>query len=220
MWLNCPVDLFTQPDAHGDEHEVWFAGEFVVKLAYPNFFGLRVVYRSDESQQCNPCEYFERWVLHNEFFGDDVDILGAFDTVDGIRVVLIQRAIKGNPASIQEIEAFFRGNGWLHFRVENDSAWFDEDRRLVVSDILRFALVHGAVELEKVDGAAIKFLGQLAIRGKENSDGGAGLRHLLNYLFPPDDEHGVPRFQGEAGVCDQQGGAGLFGGLANGIEII
>ena len=59
MWLDAPVDLFTQPDAHGDEHEVWFAGEHVVKLTYPNFFGLRVVHRTDESQQCNPCEYFD-----------------------------------------------------------------------------------------------------------------------------------------------------------------
>jgi hypothetical protein len=56
MWLDAPIDLHALPDAHGDEHEVWFAGEYVIKLAYPDFFGLRVVYRSDESQQCNPCE--------------------------------------------------------------------------------------------------------------------------------------------------------------------
>lgn len=134
MWLDAPVDLFTQPDAHGDEHEVWFAGEHVVKLTYPNFFGLRVVHRTDESQQCNPCEYFERWVLHNELFGDDVDIMGAFDTVQGIRTVLFQRAIQGSPATDAEIQSFFRGNGWLPFKVDRDLAWFDESRLLVVSD--------------------------------------------------------------------------------------
>ena len=134
MWLDAPVDLLSRPDAYGDEHEVWFSGDCVVKLAYPNFFGLKVIYRSDEDNHCNPCDYFERWVLHNEIFGDDVDILGAFNTVGGIRTVLIQRAIKGNPASLAEITAFFRGNEWRPFRTSDGRAWFDEKRLLVVSD--------------------------------------------------------------------------------------
>lgn len=134
MWIDAPVDLFTQPDAYGDEHEVWFAGDRVVKLAYPDFFGLRVVHRSDEDQRCNPCEYFERWLLHNELFGDDVEIPGAFDTVDGVRLVLVQRAIQGSPATEAEIRSFFVGNGWLPFQIGRNSAWFDESRLLVVSD--------------------------------------------------------------------------------------
>ena len=134
FWIDAPIDLSSKPDAYGDEHEVWFCGDYVVKLTYPDFFGLRVVYRSDESRKCNPCEYFERWVLHNEVFGDDVTILGAFDTLDGIRTVLLQPAVEGSPASDSEIQAFFSGNGWLPFRFGDDCAWFDAGRSLVVSD--------------------------------------------------------------------------------------
>ncbi len=134
LWIDNPVDLFSQPDAYGDEHEVWFTDEYVVKLTHPDFFGLRVDYRSDEDQRCTPCEYFERWVLHNELFGDDVVVAGAFDTTEAIRTVLVQKAIEGHPSSNQEIGSFFKDNGWLPFRTDDGSAWYDEKRHLVVSD--------------------------------------------------------------------------------------
>ncbi len=70
------MDLSEEPFAIGSEHEVWHVGDKVIKLTYPDFFGLKVVYRGDEDHRCSPCEYFERWVLHNELFGDDVEILG------------------------------------------------------------------------------------------------------------------------------------------------
>ena len=134
MWIDAPVDLSTQPDAYGDEHEVWFNSETIIKLTYPDFFGLRVVYRTDEDKRCNPCEYFERWVLHNDLFGDDVEVLGAFETTKGMRTVLSQKAIQGNPATEEEIRFFFKGNGWLPFRTDDGCAWFDQTRLLVISD--------------------------------------------------------------------------------------
>lgn len=132
--LDPPVDLSKEPDARGDEHEVWFVGKRVIKLAHPDFFGLRVVHRSDEDQRCLPCEYFERWVLHNEIFGDDVDLPGAVDSLEGARMVLTQQAIKGTPADVGKIEDFFLGNGWRRFQANGNTAWLDETRSLVVSD--------------------------------------------------------------------------------------
>ena len=134
FWVDPPVDLSKEPDARGDEHEVWFVGERVFKLAHPDFFGLRVVYRSDEDQRCLPCEYFERWVLHNEIFGDAVDLPGAVNSLEGVRIVLSQQAIEGMPAAVEKIEEFFLGNGWRRFQANGNTAWFDEGRSLVVSD--------------------------------------------------------------------------------------
>jgi hypothetical protein len=144
MWSIAPAGIFTHPDAYGDEHEVWFFDEVVVKITYPNFFGLRVIYRSDEDSRCLPCEYFERWVLHNELFGDDVHILGAFSTPEGPRTVLAQKAIQGNPATDAEIRAFFQENGWSEFRTKDGCAWFDEERLLVVSDTHQGNLIETA----------------------------------------------------------------------------
>jgi len=152
MWLDTPVDLLAEPDAHGDEHEVWFAGEHVIKLTYPDFFGLRVLYRPDEDKRCLPCEYFERWVLHNELFGDDVSIPGAFGTTEGMRTVLIQKAIKGHPATNAEIQAFFTGNRWRPFKTDDGGAWFDEGNQLVVSDTHQGNLIEtGDKELVPID---------------------------------------------------------------------
>src|SRR5690606_29256661 len=109
-WIDPPVDFSKGPDAFGDEHEVWLAGGSVIKVAYPDFFGLRVVFREDESSKCLPSEYFERWVLHNELFGDDIEVIGVIDTTGGVRTVLKQQAIRGGPATEGEIEGFFIGN--------------------------------------------------------------------------------------------------------------
>ncbi|MES2996151.1 MAG: hypothetical protein V4733_05005 [Verrucomicrobiota bacterium] len=132
---------FRIPAEHGDEHEVWFEKESVIKLTYPDFFGLRVVYREDEDKKCLPCEYFERWVLHNEIFGDNVAIPCAFETAKGLRVALVQKAIKGVPAELEEIRKFFLDNGWSSFQADGNTAWFDKERELVVSDTHRGNLI-------------------------------------------------------------------------------
>ena len=106
----------------------------VVKITYPGLFGLRVVYRQDESRHCTPLEYFERWQLHCEMFGDDAEFLGVVKTSEGLRTVIRQKLIEGEPASDEEIDQFFRGNEWLPFRWNNNLAYFDEAREVVVSD--------------------------------------------------------------------------------------
>ncbi len=151
LWIDSPIESARTPDGEGDEHQVWFIEEFrklhypdrveiwsalnrVVKLTHPDFFGLRVVYRQDEDQKCLPCEYFERWVLHNEIFGDDVEILGVVDSPHGLRVAISQQAILGSPASLEMIQGFFLDNGWHRFDANQNIAWFDPNRSLVVSD--------------------------------------------------------------------------------------
>ena len=151
LWIMSPIEASGTPDGEGDEHKVWFIDELfklthadrieiwsivnrVVKLTHPDFFGLRVVYRQDEDQRCLPYEYFERWVLHNEIFGDDVEMLGVVDSSQGLRVAISQQAILGRPASLEQIQAFFLGNGWHRFDANQNIAWFDQKRSLVVSD--------------------------------------------------------------------------------------
>ncbi|HSP44043.1 MAG TPA: hypothetical protein VLO11_14310, partial [Luteolibacter sp.] len=134
FWMDLPGCCDAKPDAFGDEHEVWFVGERVYKLAYPNFYGLRVIYRPDGDPRCLPHEYFERWNLHNGIFGDQVEIVGAVDFTDGIRLVMVQEAVAGSPAEPAQIQTFFESTGWKRFSALGETAWFDPARSVVVSD--------------------------------------------------------------------------------------
>jgi hypothetical protein len=75
LWLKCaPCELASRPDFEGNEHQVWFDSlnaEFL-KVTWPGFFGLKVVYSADEDPLCSPIDYLWRWVLHNRHFGDRV----------------------------------------------------------------------------------------------------------------------------------------------------
>ncbi|BDS05558.1 hypothetical protein NT6N_05980 [Oceaniferula spumae] len=95
------------------------------------------VHRHDEEPQASPIDYLERWMLHNELFGDSVEFVGALDTVAGLRMVIRQPAIKGQPASDEQIHQFFAESGWKRFKIEGDIAYFDPTRELVVSDTHR-----------------------------------------------------------------------------------
>jgi hypothetical protein len=169
FWMDYPEGVFLEPDAEGDEHQVWFADGAVIKLTHPNFFGLKVVYRQDEGPKCLPCEYFERWTLHNEIFGDDVAIVGAFDTPDGIRAVLVQRAIEGEPTAVEKIEGFFKDNGWEPFSTNEGKAWYDAPRSLVVSDTHQGNLIEmpdGVLapidfRIQKISGATLSAVSQM-----------------------------------------------------------
>lgn len=160
-----PLGFHFRPcENHGDEHEVWHHGARVIKLTYPNFFGLKVVYRPDEDARCLPCEYFERWQLHNEIFGDNVHIPVTFEQPDGrLRVSMVQRAVMGTPATNHEIHGFFVENGWRKFTTNDGIAWLDEERCLVVSDTHQGNLVKTPdgilapidFRIQKVDGAIL-----------------------------------------------------------------
>ncbi len=137
--LTPPDELSRAPDEEGNEHQVWYlpdANAFL-KATWPDFFGLLVVHRPHEEQKASPIAYLERWSLHNDLFGDDVRFLGALATDSGLRLLIQQPAISGTPATDQEIQRFFTTSGWLRFVIEGNVAYFDPDRRVVISDTHR-----------------------------------------------------------------------------------
>lgn len=128
--------LGRSPDDEGNEHQVWFdeASRFFWKLTWPDFFGLKVLYRQDEDERCSPIEYLERWHWHNECFGDQVEFWGVCRVNEGIRLAIRQPAIEGTPMDVPEIAAFFTSNGWQPFSVDGNLAFYDSQRRMAISD--------------------------------------------------------------------------------------
>lgn len=138
-----PAELSRPPDDEGNEHQIWFQPEFrrFLKVTWPDFYGLKVVHRSEEEAKASPIDYLERWQLHNELFGDEVRFLGVLEEAGSLRMVISQPAIAGEPATTAEIEAFFLRNGWLRFMVGGEVAFFDPERQVAVSDTHRGNLV-------------------------------------------------------------------------------
>ncbi len=100
-----------------------------------------VLHRLDEEERASPISYLERWHLHNELFGDSVRFLGALEEGGEIRLVIEQPAIRGEPATLEQIHAFFAGSGWQRFTVNGDIAYFDPERRVAISDTHRGNLI-------------------------------------------------------------------------------
>jgi hypothetical protein len=138
-----PDDLSRPPDDEGNEHQVWFhaESETYLKATWPDFFGLLVVHRPHEEPKASPVAYLERWHLHNEVFGDQVTFLGALQTDTGLRLLIRQPAIAGTPASDEQIRRFFTESGWLPFVIDGNTAYFDPERRIVISDTHRANLI-------------------------------------------------------------------------------
>lgn len=140
LFLNqVPAELARAPDDEGNEHQVWFCPQSstFLKATWPNHFGMLVVHRHDEEPAASPIDYLERWNLHNQLFGDSVEFIGALETPDGLRLLISQPAIQGNPATEEQINNFFTESGWHPFMVDNNIAYFDSKRHLVVSDTHR-----------------------------------------------------------------------------------
>lgn len=138
-----PRELSRTPDDEGNEHQVWFeeTSGCYLKATWPDFFGLLVIHRPHEEPKASPIDYLERWQLHNEVFGDEVRFLGALQTEGGLRMLIRQPAIAGAPASEEEIRRFFTDSGWLPFKIEGNTAYFDPARRVVISDTHRANLI-------------------------------------------------------------------------------
>ena len=138
-----PVELNRTPDDEGNEHQVWFQQESktYLKATWPDFFGLLVVHRPHEEHKASPIAYLERWHLHNEVFGDQIVFLGALQTDAGLRLLIRQPAIAGTPATDEEITRFFTESGWLPFVIEGNTAFFDSERKIVISDTHRGNLI-------------------------------------------------------------------------------
>jgi hypothetical protein len=134
-----PTELNRAPDDEGNEHQVWFQqdSQTYLKATWPDFFGLLVVHRPHEEHKASPIAYLERWHLHNEVFGDQVEFLGALESDAGLRLLIRQPAIAGTPATDDQIHRFFTDSGWLPFVIDGNLAFFDPERNIVISDTHR-----------------------------------------------------------------------------------
>ena len=112
-----------------------------MKVTWPDFFGLLVLYRPDEEERASPIAYLERWHLHNQLFGDSVAFTGVVAEGQHIRMVIEQPAIVGQPASLEQIREFFTSHGWQPFTVGGEIAYFDPVRNVVISDTHRANLI-------------------------------------------------------------------------------
>lgn len=108
-----------------------------MKVTWPDFFGMLVMYRMDEEERASPIAYLERWQLHNELFGDNVEFLGVLEDHGVFRMVIQQKAIEGKPATLHEINHFFTHSGWKRFFTHDEVAYFDPERQVVISDTHR-----------------------------------------------------------------------------------
>lgn len=100
-----------------------------------------MIHRPHEEPKASPIAYLERWHLHNEVFGDQVMFLGALQTDTGLRLLIRQTAIAGIPASDEQIRRFFTESGWRPFVIGGNIAYFDPERRIVISDTHRGNLI-------------------------------------------------------------------------------
>jgi len=132
-------ELSRPPDDEGNEHQIWFVPDLtrVIKMTWPDFFGLLVLHRPDEEEQASPIAYLERWQLHNELFGDRVRFVGVLEENGRLRLVIEQQAIVGTPATLEQINDFFTGNGWQRFTANSEVAYFDPVRQVAISDTHR-----------------------------------------------------------------------------------
>ena len=134
-----PEELSRPPDDEGNEHQVWFLPdeEAVLKATWPDFFGLLVIHRPGEEPRASPIDYLQRWLFHNELFGDDITFLGALQTASGLRLLIRQPAVAGEPATNEQIGEFFISTGWKRFSIGGNVAFFAPDLSIAISDTHR-----------------------------------------------------------------------------------
>jgi len=120
----------------GNEHEVWFVEEhsLYLKATWPDHFGMKVIHLPHEEPKASPIHYLERWDLHNKILGDSVDFLGAIYTPQGLRMIISQPAILGEPSTDEQINAFFLQKGWDKIEINSDIAYYDKSEQVLVSD--------------------------------------------------------------------------------------
>lgn len=166
-----PAELSRPPDDEGNEHQVWFQSETgtYLKATWPDFFGMRVIHRHDEEPKASPIDYLERWLLHNQLFGDTVEFLGSLLSGGQTRLLIRQPAILGKPATEVQIEQFFSQEGWMPFRVDGELAFYDPENDVVISDTHRGNIIlmeDGLLapidlRIERVHGALLDTVRQL-----------------------------------------------------------
>ena len=110
----------------GEEHLIWRddSTDRVIKLTKPNAFGLTVDaewFLAEERDEAElkpalrgaiPSEYLDRLLLHNEIFGDRIELLGIIDKRLALHVVTSQPTIRGVAATPSQIFEFMNGLGF------------------------------------------------------------------------------------------------------------
>ena len=134
-----PAVCSTPPSDAGNEHQVWHLPDegLFLKATWPNCFGMRVIYRPHEERLASPIEYLERWLISNQIFGDSVDFLGVIEEASGMRLIITQPAIVGEPATEDEINDFFLSKAWSKLEIEGNTAYVDFEQAIAISDTHR-----------------------------------------------------------------------------------
>jgi hypothetical protein len=109
-----PATYSALAERGGKEHRVWLdeSRQFYFKATYPNRFGFSVIAGPAELPAlvaATPLEYFERLLLQNTLFGDQIRLEGIAIEQTGVIVVTSQPNITGQSVTQEEIFEFMRG---------------------------------------------------------------------------------------------------------------
>ncbi len=130
---SCFEPLSRRPEAFGFEHEVWFMPHrdepWVLKATYPDAFG-----HLPDGRACFPTEYFERLLLQNEVFGDDIRLEGIAIEIGTCRVITSQPAVAGRFAEPEEVDRFFLDRGFSEIKLKVRKLWWRPTDDIVCAD--------------------------------------------------------------------------------------
>ncbi len=115
-----PFEFLAPGKPGGEEHIVWpdETTDRYIKLTKANAFGLTVAaewFVDEEKDEADfkpalrgatPLEYLDRLILHNEIFGDAIELLGIIDKRQALHVVTSQPTIRGAATPIHMIHDF------------------------------------------------------------------------------------------------------------------
>ena len=124
--------LAEPPTAEGHEHQAWYDPKENrwFKATYGNQFGLAW----GREGTALPIEYFERLLLQNTCFGDDIRLVAVVNCSQKLRVLTSQPNINGEPAPAELIKRWFEGLGFRRIETGGSVAWYDETANLLVAD--------------------------------------------------------------------------------------
>jgi hypothetical protein len=120
------------PDGFGDEHEAWFdePANRWFKATYRDRFGLAW----GRNGSATPGQYLTRLLLQNRYFSDDIELVTLLNSSGHLRVLTSQRHIAGEPATAQEIQAWFLAMGFKRLESAGRVAWYESGENLLVAD--------------------------------------------------------------------------------------
>ncbi len=142
------ADILARAQQGGQEHRLYedAARQRYVKITHPDQFGLypesvpvldrgtQQLVPSFRLRKALPAEYLDRLQAHNDLFGDDHPLHGAFVHEGRLHTVISQPALKGEPASAREIFDTMRDNGFEVVRSGNTPFFYRPDDNTAVFD--------------------------------------------------------------------------------------